>query len=213
MTPIEILVSDLVKSHATKEAGAFGEQLKETHKIVSEEISHLRKMVHNFSSFSKLPAPQFENIALQPFITSYLDAYGSSWPNVTITFDGSSLLEPAIVALDCGLFRQVFMNLINNATEANAEVPIEIRFRLAESQSGIQIEVTNSGRVIPVALREKIFQPYFSTKSDHDHMGLGLSVVKKIVMDHGGRIACWDRGEGAGFVIELPRVDQTAGGI
>jgi signal transduction histidine kinase len=100
---------------------------------------------------------------------------------------------------------QVLLNLIRNscdAIERGAEKWIRIAVtRLPDS---IEISVSDSGRGIPENVREKIFQPFFTTKEVGRGTGLGLSVSKGIVEAHGGTITLDTKSTHTRFVVTLP---------
>ncbi|RME32474.1 MAG: PAS domain S-box protein [Deltaproteobacteria bacterium] len=116
---------------------------------------------------------------------------------------------PLVVA-ESNRLQQVFINLISNAGQALEELPdqqdrkIEIRGDVP-SPGLVRIVVRDNGPGIPEAIRDKIFQPFFTTKPEGIGTGLGLGICRDIVESLGGRLTCESKeGEGASFVIELP---------
>lgn len=105
-----------------------------------------------------------------------------------------------------GQLLQVFSNLIGNALDA---LPPEgkLAVRLRRNRERIEIIVADNGPGIPTAHVEKLFQPFFTTKGA-DGNGLGLSLSKRIVDDHGGRIgfrtSCRPDRSGTVFKVSLP---------
>jgi len=120
------------------------------------------------------------------------------------------------VPVDARLCEQVFTNLFLNAYEAVGSGGGKIGVSISEAQDagdsqetgrrGVLIEIEDNGPGIPVELREQIFNPFFTTKKTG--VGLGLSIVSKIVDDHRGwiRVADSQMGEGKGtcFKVFLP---------
>jgi len=104
------------------------------------------------------------------------------------------------------LLRQAFSNLLRNALDARVEghapfigIHSDQDFSMRESR----ISVTDNGPGVPLALRERVFQPFFTTR--RDGTGLGLALVQKIIVFHNGRIAVGDAPQGgASFQITLP---------
>ena len=106
---------------------------------------------------------------------------------------------------------QVILNLIRNAIDAVKEKkPGARNLRLETSRSagaGVEIRVEDNGPGVPPAVRQRLFEPFFSTKSTG--MGMGLAISQTIAEDHGGKITTADRpGGGASFIFELPAFAQ-----
>jgi len=132
-------------------------------------------------------------------------------PSIDITW---GLPEaPLVVAFDRQMLRRVLVNLVRNAAQAirddrpaGAAPPLgQVKIRAYEEPGGVAIDVSDDGPGIAVDARTRVFEPYFTTKSDGT--GLGLAIVKKIVVEHGGTIEAM-RSEwlgGASIVVHLPR--------
>jgi signal transduction histidine kinase len=132
--------------------------------------------------------------------------------NVNIKRDFASGLPR--VMLDQDLCDQVFTNLFMNACEAMGEQGGDLRVRLRPSDdkgkdSGVVVEIEDSGPGVPAELKEQIFNPFVTTKKSG--VGLGLAIVSKIVDAHGGSLKLVsDPGHGACFRVEFPAVDPHA---
>ena len=115
---------------------------------------------------------------------------------------GTELAVPGISKL----LRRAVRNLLENARRYGAG---EIRLSLSQTDSHVEIRVSDHGPGVPQALRERIFEPFYrlpgATERDGG-VGLGLALVKAIAQRHSGRVACEDNpGGGATFVLELPK--------
>jgi CheY-like chemotaxis protein len=106
---------------------------------------------------------------------------------------------------------QVLGNLLVNAQQALGEVAGERRIRVETRARGdrVEIEVADSGPGIPPALRERIFEPYFTTKPAGVGTGIGLAISRNVAMGHGGDLRLED-GPGARFVLALPAAPREA---
>jgi PAS domain S-box-containing protein len=133
--------------------------------------------------------------------------------NIEVAEDlGSDL--PKIVG-DPIRLEQVFLNLISNARNAiegggKEKMRIDIRTYADNTNGGssVVIEVKDNGSGVPEHIREKIFQPFFTTNAPGTGTGLGLSVSSKIIEEHQGRIELKsEMGEGTTFRMILPGVD------
>jgi PAS domain S-box-containing protein len=104
---------------------------------------------------------------------------------------------------------QVLLNLLNNASDAlsarhvGAEIAISTRF----TESRVEILVHDNGPGVPPAIRERLFQPFVSSKEAGRGMGLGLSISRSMIVDNGGDLFLQEDPSGTTFVISLPRVD------
>ena len=112
-------------------------------------------------------------------------------------------LEPVPpVAADPGQLTQVVLNLVRNAVEAAGQRGL-VRLILRGAGDNVTFSVHDNGPGLTPEVRERLFQPFFTTKERGT--GLGLPVVQAIVHNHGGRISCAAAPEGgAAFVVELP---------
>jgi two-component system sensor histidine kinase DctS len=105
---------------------------------------------------------------------------------------------------------QVLLNLINNACDAISSLNEKwILINAIERNNLIEISVTNSGPKIPAHIREKLMQPFFTTKEVGMGTGLGLSLSKTIAEAHGGRLYLDLGAENTRFVLELPKISPA----
>src|SRR5262249_16649721 len=111
-----------------------------------------------------------------------------------------ALDEPLVLAADKQLLRRALVNLVENALQAGAKT-VEVR---AEKSVGLaHLIVDDDGPGVGADLRDRVFEPYFTTK-EHG-TGLGLAIVRKIALEHGGDISCEPSPVGgARFVMRLP---------
>jgi signal transduction histidine kinase len=115
--------------------------------------------------------------------------------------------EPVVVHGRSVMLGQVFLNLLRNACEAQPQGG-QVQVKAARDGTNVTVEIADRGAGVPAAERERIFQPFYSTKSS---TGLGLSVCDAIVRQHHGRIEVDDReGGGAVFRLSLPAEAQPA---
>lgn len=99
---------------------------------------------------------------------------------------------------------RVFFNLLLNACESTSDRSGRVLVELSDTAAGIQIKVIDSGRGIPASIRNTLFEPFISLGKENG-TGLGLTVVQKIVQDHGGEVAIERTSpEGTIFLISLP---------
>ena len=116
-------------------------------------------------------------------------------------------VDPALprVEVDRPLIAVALVGLAENALEAmSAGGELTLRAEYAGGSDAIAVILADTGPGIPIELRERIFEPFFSTKNGGS--GLGMSIAREVVRAHGGRIEISDRpGGGAAVRLELPR--------
>ena len=106
------------------------------------------------------------------------------------------------VRFDEKQIREVMINLIQNAVRAMKDGG-ELELKTLLNEENVVVQVTDTGEGIPERNMEKIFSPFFSTREGG--LGLGLSIVQRIVESHGGKITCKSSaGKGTTFEITLP---------
>jgi signal transduction histidine kinase len=109
---------------------------------------------------------------------------------------------PAIAAYPDEL-NQVWSNLLHNSIHAmNNKGTLEIR--ICKQDNLVVVNITDSGHGIPEDLRDRIFQPFFTTKPRGEGSGLGLDIVKKVIEQHGGQITFDSRPGLTTFSVKLP---------
>jgi two-component system NtrC family sensor kinase len=118
------------------------------------------------------------------------------------------LLDPQIpqIVCDAGQIEQAVVALIMNAVEAMPDGgELTVRTQPLQGRSGVRVEVADTGTGIPPGIRDRIFEPFFSTKKQGQGTGLGLAVLYGIVQRHRGTVDFTSPpGGGTTFVIELP---------
>ena len=183
------------------------EVIDECTETITREVAGLKAMVDEFSHFARLPLARPEPADLNEVARQAVSLYDERLDGVTIDTVLDDQLPLAL--LDREQLRRVFVNLIDNAISALANVEGEKRIgittRFDTDRSILTAEVTDTGHGIRPADFQRLFQPYFSTRGEGT--GLGLAIVQRIILEHGGRIrAEANYPRGARFVIELPVV-------
>jgi nitrogen fixation/metabolism regulation signal transduction histidine kinase len=151
---------------------------------------------------------------------------GSDYPNVAVEIVWEPFYRPLPVLIDSMMLKRCIDNLMRNSEQAilsrskakpdNADdgrgepsghpsIPGRIRVRTYSQDARAILEIDDNGPGIAKENRDRVFDPYYTTKSDGT--GLGLAIVKKIVLEHGGEIVCSDTEfGGVSFRIRLPLV-------
>jgi two-component system nitrogen regulation sensor histidine kinase NtrY len=204
LTPIQLSAQRLRRRLAARLPDDGG-LLEECTATIIGEVEGLRRLVDEFSRFARMPSFAPKPTDLLRLLESVVGLYGETHPAVRLRGDLAADL-PTLDA-DGDQLKRAVLNLVDNAVEAGAtEVVIAARWAAGEH---VQIEIGDNGPGIPADLRDRVFLPYFSTKTTG--MGLGLPIVHQIVSDHGGRIRVEDNPpRGTRFVIELPALRGSA---
>ncbi|MBO0724838.1 MAG: HAMP domain-containing protein [Blastocatellia bacterium] len=186
--------------------------VRECTAMIDAEVTTLQRMVDEFSNFARLPKAAMETASLNEVVVNSLKLYADRLNGIRLT----SQLAPQLpaVMIDCEQIKRALVNLIDNAAEAMAEAAgdrqITVITREVSERQGLELIVADTGPGIPPEDRERIFDPYFSTRKRGT--GLGLAIVSRIVAEHQGRIRVQDNSpRGARFIIELPVAEQAVG--
>nr|MDP9122230.1 ATP-binding protein [Acidobacteriota bacterium] len=199
LTPIRLAAERIRKKHRQDDPG-LGKALEDGIDIIVREVSTLQGMVDEFSRYARMPHPRPSHIDLSRLVGDTLQLYHNVKPGVAILGQVADTLSR--VLLDGEQIRRALINLIDNAVEATAP-PGQVTVSAQAANGHLEIQVADTGRGIPPALKEKLFLPYFSTKGRGT--GLGLAIVHRIVTDHHGSIRVEDNTpQGTLFTLELP---------
>lgn len=177
-------------------------------------VAQTRNMTHMVAEFLKYARPleiPEERVELEDVVERAVAEVAETMPQVTIACKGSF----GEVAGDEGLLRQALLNLARNAAEACAEAEgggqVTVRGEVIDGEdAGWQrVVVADNGPGIAQAAMPKLFRPFFTTKSNGT--GLGLAVVQKIVVQHGGQVEVRNCPKGgAEFMVTLPLSPRVA---
>jgi two-component system, NtrC family, nitrogen regulation sensor histidine kinase NtrY len=199
LTPIAMSVETL-RDPAARARPDFPEIFDEGTRAIGEEVRRLKRIVDEFSRFARLPAPEKAAVAPEDLVLQVL-ALLAPPPGVEVEREVEADLPPVLADRDQVV--QVLWNLVRNGLDA---MPDGGRLALAARRAGGEVlfEVTDGGPGIAPGDRERIFEPYFTTKAGGT--GLGLAIARRIAEEHGGRLDAGPGpgGEGARFTLALP---------
>jgi nitrogen fixation/metabolism regulation signal transduction histidine kinase len=216
LTPIQLAVEECHRRYPGDDV-KYQQLLRTTVDIVVEEVGALRRLVGEFAEFARLPRAHVEAGDLAAYLREQRERL-ERWeigdgspgviPPVELRFEIDDAEMP--VAFDRELLYRALFNLVANAAQAIEGAtprPEEPRglVRLSARRAGehVVVDIEDNGPGIDPSLGAKVFDPYRTTKKDGT--GLGLTIVKKVVMEHGGTIDVDDSPlGGARFRMRLP---------
>jgi nitrogen fixation/metabolism regulation signal transduction histidine kinase len=204
LTPMKLSVQKLQRLRGTEQFDAYFE--KATPMLISE-IDNLAHIAQSFSTFAKQPEVVTAEVDVAAKLSNVITLQRANDEQVPIRYVGAD--SGVTVLADPEQISQVFVNIIRNAIQAISNQPSEIRrepdiiviLNAMYSEREVQISISDNGPGIPEELREKIFRPNFTTKSNGN--GLGLAISKHIVEGSGGRIEFDTSDKGTTFYIYL----------
>jgi nitrogen fixation/metabolism regulation signal transduction histidine kinase len=233
LTPIQLAVQECHRKYEGGDP-RFRALLDTTLEVVEEEVGTLRRLVGNFSNFARLPQVELKDEDLRDLLrecserlthleqtapgTDADDVDGEPLGVHDVTVRWEIPEAPLPASIDRQMLRRVLVNLVRNAMQAIRDsraakgggdsaaglVVVSARAEDPSGAGGVAILVEDDGPGVSAEARERIFDPYFTTKVDGT--GLGLAIVKKVVVEHGGTIEVQrsERLGGASFVLHLP---------
>jgi nitrogen fixation/metabolism regulation signal transduction histidine kinase len=205
LTPIEVLITSLMNSYASLGPSEFEEQLHQTGIMIGEELQHLKHTVSRFSDFARLPQANLIETDPSDVIERCIPALEATFAGVQLRLTRTGMPAGARVRMDAPLFRQVLLNMVRNGVEANADRPLTFSIDVTSSHETIRITVSNDGVPVPPEGAEHLFEPYVSGHASQENMGLGLAIVRKIIVEHECEISYAARSGQPCFTIRLPR--------
>ena len=202
LTPVQLSAQRLRRKYGSRLAKEDGAVFDECTRLIIDNVEELKVLVDEFSNFARMPAPNPlpDNIGqiIQDAVLLYKDAH----KDITFRFVDND--DIPVFKLDREQIKRAMINLLDNAVAA---IPGKGRITIKLSQDKalkiVMIEVSDTGTGISNKDRERLFEPYFSTKKSGT--GLGLAIVSRIISDHNGIIRVEDnKPKGTRFIIELP---------
>jgi two-component system nitrogen regulation sensor histidine kinase NtrY len=191
LTPIQLAVEECHRRY-DGDNESYRTLLQTTLDIVVEEVASLRRLVGEFAAFARLPVADLQRGDLRDFIEDQKPRLLRE--ELQAAHDGEVELDVEVeeeempVALDRTMLYRALSNLVVNAAQAAAaeDGNGRVRVRVWRDLEHCAVDVEDDGPGVPESMRQTIFDPYVTNK--RDGTGLGLTIVKKVVIDHGGHI-------------------------
>ncbi|MBW2609891.1 MAG: histidine kinase [Deltaproteobacteria bacterium] len=184
----------------------------EDFKVISEEINHIDTIVQNFLEFSRPPKLKKQEISPSEIVDLALQLLRHRLESYDVDIEIERKKPLPKIQADPEQLKEVFVNIIVNACEAMefggmVKISEEEGFEKLLGKV-VTIRLTDNGPGIPESIRDKIMQPFFTTKEEGT--GLGLSIASRIVAEHGGRFdMVSEEGQGTIIIITLPIMESS----
>ncbi|MGD0872663.1 MAG: ATP-binding protein [Bryobacteraceae bacterium] len=198
--PLQITVENMQRARESYPE-QFDEVFREGAATLLAELSNLKQIVARFSDFAKMPAPEMEPVNLNRVAAETMKLFEGQLAKARVR--ASTELDAALrpVQADREQMTRVLRNLILNAIDAMPEGGT-LTVRTVAPETGARLEVSDTGQGLTPEECERLFTPYYTTKTHGT--GLGLAIVQSVVSDHKGRIAVEsEKGKGTTFRIDL----------
>lgn len=206
LTPIQLAAERLHRRFAPQIL-RHREVFDECVHSIAQEVEAIKRLVNEFSTFARLPAADHRPEDLNALAQETIALLGAAHRDIEFAWHPDKSLP--LLELDREGMKRVLRNLLDNAVaacrEATNGVPerIEVTTRYLRSLGIARLEVADNGCGIPPEVKDRLFEPYFSTKKEGT--GLGLAIVATVVADHQAFIRVRDnQPRGSRFIIELP---------
>ncbi|MGV6874518.1 ATP-binding protein [Pseudochelatococcus sp. B33] len=207
LTPIQLSAERIRRKYGkviTEDRQVF-DQCVET---IVRQVDDIKRMVDEFSSFARMPKPSQADEDIVETVRHVLFLMRVGSPD--LQFSDSLPDSPLVAHFDRRLLSQALTNIVKNATEAIKAVPEAergpgtVHVSVRQEAGNVVIEVTDNGKGFPRENRQRLLEPYMTTREGGT--GLGLAIVGKILEDHGGGIQLLDNpaGRGGRVVLWLP---------
>jgi|SRR5579885_1129797 two-component system nitrogen regulation sensor histidine kinase NtrY len=198
LTPIQ-LSAERLRRRYLKEIKRDPETFRICTDTIIRHVEDIGRMVDEFSSFARMPAPVLKPEDLVPIVAQAVFLQRTAHPE--IAFEARMPGHPVPLRCDARMVGQAVMNIVKNAIESiearlaaakGAESPRgEIVVSIREEDGRICVAIEDNGKGLPRQGRERLTEPYVTTRAKGT--GLGLAIVKKIMEDHLGELALEDR--------------------
>jgi nitrogen fixation/metabolism regulation signal transduction histidine kinase len=209
LTPIQLAAERLQYKLEDELAPAQRQLLTKTTTTIRAQVDTLKRLVDAFGDYAKPSPLRRESVRPADLVAEIADFHASA--DVPVSFVIDSHEDAGEILADVGRLRQVLMNLVRNAQEAQPEASPTLRIVVRpadrDQRAGVELVLSDDGPGFSAEVLARAFEPYVTTKTRGT--GLGLAIVRRIIEEHGGQIAIGNghgaEVRGAEIRIWLPR--------
>jgi signal transduction histidine kinase len=170
--------------------------------VIQEETQRLDTLLNNFLCFGREVVPLLQPCNLNEFVQTCMNRFSEFFRAKNLDLDIRCTEKTLTAKIDRNLMEQVLLNLVLNAVEASSSGG-KILVTCTSHKNNAVIEINDTGEGIPEAIKDKVFNPFFTTKTKGS--GLGLAIAYQCVQAHMGSIDIIDHpGQGTRVRIKLP---------
>ncbi len=208
LTPIKLSAERLNKKFSVQLNDPAFDSCTQT---IIQQVDELKELVNEFSSFARLPQARLSPQNLNQIVEESLVLYREGHKNIEFKMNLEGAMP--LLEMDRDQMKRVLINLLENAVAALGQSSPSATVAITTQYDSVlriaRCSVADNGPGIPTEVRDRVFDPYFSTKDGGT--GLGLAIAKRIIDDHNGFIRVFKNTPvGSRFVIELPAVSMNA---
>ncbi|HLZ19003.1 MAG TPA: ATP-binding protein [Smithellaceae bacterium] len=189
LTPVQLSAQRLQRKYGDK-LGEEGSVFKECTQTIIDQVEVLKNLVNEFSRYARMPvttlAPNDLNAVVAEAVALFVDSHKD------INFEFRQAENLPRFNMDAEQINRVMINLLDNAVASlNKKTGhIAVLIRYDEARKKVTVAVADDGAGVPASYKQKVFEPYFSTKKSGT--GLGLAIVSSIISDHKGQVSIND---------------------
>jgi two-component system nitrogen regulation sensor histidine kinase NtrY len=209
LTPIQLAAERLGAKYTpdnNKDKAAFSNYVD----TIIRQVDDIGRLVNEFSSFARMPAPVLSNHDLKKILKSQITLFSADDRKVNFSHNITSS-KKLMMSCDDGLIRQALTNIFQNAVDVMRENDVKkprINIDVSNDDERIIIRITDDGPGFPEDNIDQLTDPYFTMREEGT--GLGLAIVRKIIEDHSGQLILGSAGQdsdlgGAQITFIFPR--------
>ncbi len=206
LTPIQLSAERIRQKYLHTLDDSNKQTMDRATRTISEQVESMKEMVNAFSNYAQPVSMNIHNVDLNQLLADVVELHKGHSEAITVKLSLDDSISPMM--LDTGRMRQVFNNLLINATHAlqntdNAQLLVSTKSGTSKKAEIVTILFQDNGPGIQKDLLDNLFEPYVTSKEKGS--GLGLAIVKKIIDEHGGTIWVKNlKNNGSCFTIQLP---------
>ena len=198
--PLQLTVENMRRAHEIA-AGQFEEVFHEGTQTILSELANLKQIIARFSDFAKMPPPEMHPLQLNDLVRDTVKLFEPQLAQARVEAHTALDSQLPVISADAEQIARVLRNLILNAVDAMPQGGA-LTITTAARNGAVRLEVADTGAGLTPEECERLFTPYYTTKTHGT--GLGLAIVQSVISDHRGRIAVASRpGKGTTFQIDL----------